>query len=204
MKNNLEKICRSCFAIIGTIVGYGLLVAFVIGHWHSLPDKQDFFWVFVLLMLPIILFYDKVGRDGLSTNIAENLKGAARDEDDDVRTIAKAKAVKPDTDLKKALYSIYENYRSRSNLRKDKDGNFSFNRGYRQKNYTYHVIFFDSKDDKVGLVSHVNELIAQNYEATIVYVFVLNADDKKDIKQLFQSQVYSGYVVVKTRYDYDL
>ena len=54
------------------------------------------------------------------------------------------------------------------------------------------------------MVSHVNELIAQNYEATIVYVFVLNADDKKDIKQLFQSQVYSGYVVVKTRYDYDL
>ena len=134
MKNNLEKICRSCFAIIGTIVGYGLHVAFVIGHWPSLPDKQDFFWVFVLLMLPIILFYDKVGRDGLSTNIAENLKGAARDENDDVGTIAKAKAVKPDTDLKKALYSIYENYRSRSNLIKDKNGNFSFNRDYMQKN----------------------------------------------------------------------
>lgn len=206
MKNNLERICRSCFAVIGTVVGYILLVAFVIGHWNNLPDKQDFFWLFVLLMLPIILFYDKVGKNGLEKNITEDRREAARAEDEDVETSApvKEKAVKNNVDLRKALYSIYENYRSRSNLKKDKNGNFSFNRGYKQKNYTYHVIFFDSKDDKVKLISHVNELIAQNYETTIIYVFVLNENDKKDIKLLFQPQVYNGSVMIKTRYDYDL
>ncbi|MGN0913990.1 MAG: hypothetical protein ACI4OW_03755 [Alphaproteobacteria bacterium] len=103
-------------------------------------------------MLPIILFYDKVGKNGLEKNITENLREAARAEDEDVETSTpvKVNAVKNNIDLRKALYSIYENYRSRSNLKKDKDGNFSFSRGYKQKTYTYHVIFLILKMTKLN------------------------------------------------------